>query len=420
MSTVALRARAIELHSTHCMPRDCVGGAAGHTRPSQSATKVPVFRKAACPCGGGCPTCQAKLSDATISQPTDSAEMEADQMADQVMRMPEGRPKPIASALDSANSIHRKCGACEAELTLQRKALPLGQPLSSQVPTHVHSALSSGGHSLDHQTRSFFEPRLGYDLSSVRIHTDSTAGQSARAIDARAYTLGSAIVFAEGEYRPEADGGKRLLAHELAHVIQQGTGKIPTLRRQRAGESADEGEDLCSEDHEAEAREALNNAYHWIRRTIHRINSDHEGTEADLRYYFGDTYDRGTIMLRLGELQEFIREGVIVNCADPSSYPECGPDVLAYCSSYHSLMSRVVNDRTIHVCQPNFHGATASMRIATMVHEASHNYLGTNDHVTYRDIDCRAGTAVRLSDRALSENADSYGCLVYWLGRRDP
>lgn len=71
------------------------------------------------------------------------------------------------------------------------------------------------------QTRSFFEPRIGYELSAVRIHTDSSANRSAAAIDARAYTLGNNIVFGNGEYSPDSDSGRHLLAHELAHVVQQ-------------------------------------------------------------------------------------------------------------------------------------------------------------------------------------------------------
>lgn len=420
MSTVALRARAIELYSTDRTTCDRVGGTSGHTRASQPVTTAPIFRKAACPCGGGCPACQANSSDLNISQPNDPAEIEADQIADRVMRMP----------IDEGASVmgDKRQAAPGKERILQRQALPSNGSAPIQASGHVQSALSSGGVPLHHQTRSFFESRLGYDLSPVRIHIGDAAFASAQAMQARAYTLGTHLVFAKDEYRPEADVGKKLLAHELAHVLQQTTGKIQNLQRQRAGDSVTGGssaslpigEDLCSEAHEAEAREALNNAYHWIRRTIHRINSDHGGTEADLRYYFGDSYDRGAIILRLGELQEFIREGVVLTCADPSSDPECRPSVLAYARSPYPLISRIFNDRIIHVCQPNFHEVTEPIRIATMVHEASHNYLGTDDHVTYSDVDCRAETAARLSDRALSENADSYGCLVYRLGRRDP
>jgi hypothetical protein len=69
--------------------------------------------------------------------------------------------------------------------------------------------------------RRYFNPRFGYDFSGVRVHTDSNAGQAAGAINARAFTLGRDIVFASGQYAPETESGKRLLAHELTHVLQQ-------------------------------------------------------------------------------------------------------------------------------------------------------------------------------------------------------
>jgi hypothetical protein len=85
----------------------------------------------------------------------------------------------------------------------------------------VNGVLNSGGRPLDDATRRFFEPRLGYDLSGVRVHTDAAAIGSAKAVDARAYTLGNNIVFGSGEYDPDSESGRHLLAHELAHVAQQ-------------------------------------------------------------------------------------------------------------------------------------------------------------------------------------------------------
>jgi hypothetical protein len=77
---------------------------------------------------------------------------------------------------------------------------------------------------------------LGYDLSSVRLHADPIADESARAVDARAYTLGRDIVFAEGEFRPSSDTGRELLAHELAHVVQGGTSTRGKLQRTPASQ----------------------------------------------------------------------------------------------------------------------------------------------------------------------------------------
>jgi hypothetical protein len=81
--------------------------------------------------------------------------------------------------------------------------------------------LASPGAPLDAATRAFFEPRFGHDFGNVRVHVDAKAADSARALDALGYTCGQQIVFAREHYAPEAASGKRLLAHELSHVIQQ-------------------------------------------------------------------------------------------------------------------------------------------------------------------------------------------------------
>jgi hypothetical protein len=78
------------------------------------------------------------------------------------------------------------------------------------------------GQALEGSAREFFEPRFGYDFSRVRVHADPRAAASARALGARAYTVGANIVFGPGRYQPGSESGRRLLAHELAHVRQQG------------------------------------------------------------------------------------------------------------------------------------------------------------------------------------------------------
>jgi hypothetical protein len=190
---------------------------------------IQLFRKSSCTCGGGCPTCQGKSGDLKISHPSDPAEIEADRMAERVMRMPLDKASSTSMAgpqnVAASGTIHRKCDSCheeEEQNTVHRKPLHVSNGGPSAAPQTVREAVSSGGRPLDHGTRSFFEPRFGYDLSSVQIHTGPSADQSARTADARAYTLGHDIVFAEGEFHPESETGRHLLAHELAHVVQGG------------------------------------------------------------------------------------------------------------------------------------------------------------------------------------------------------
>lgn len=322
-----------------------------------------VYRKASCACGGGCPACQAKSSGLKISQPNDPAEIEADQIADRVMRMPDDisvvptgpvgvstttpilqrreaegeQPREEGSRCPSwradPESISKRAGefyvrnhltppsqatverikceppiangnygcyvyfsdglvlrvlvretdivvgtgpgpittehpppatplcfyeySCpEGELVLTVKKCQSAKPSGSSgppavvqraalsgamaprtAPSILHDLLNSSGQQLDSATRAFFEPRFGYALSHVRVHSDPLAAYSAESIQSRAYTLGNNIVFGGGEYRPHSESGRRLLAHELAHVVQQSgsDGFAPGQRNPQGG-----------------------------------------------------------------------------------------------------------------------------------------------------------------------------------------
>jgi len=85
---------------------------------------------------------------------------------------------------------------------------------------------SAGGRPLDAGVRSDMEARLGHDFGDVRVHTGARAHESAMSVQAHAYTVGSDIVFADGRFDPGSDSGKRLLAHELTHVVQQRSGPV--------------------------------------------------------------------------------------------------------------------------------------------------------------------------------------------------
>jgi hypothetical protein len=105
------------------------------------------------------------------------------------------------------------------EKTSQRRAANSSK--NSTVSSMVHEVLRSAGQPLNPATRAFMEPRFGHDFGQVRVHTDARAAESARAVNAVAYTAGRHVVFSAGVYSPEAAEGKRLLAHELTHVLQQ-------------------------------------------------------------------------------------------------------------------------------------------------------------------------------------------------------
>jgi hypothetical protein len=143
-----------------------------------------------------------------------------------VMRMADGESAG-ALTIGSVGMVQRKCGCnaasgapCECDQgtqPIQRSAETAGE--ISEAP----QVLRSGGQPLDRTTQGFMESRFGHDFSSVRVHTGGDAAASARSLNAHAYTSGNHIVFAANQYRPATEPGRRLLAHELTHVIQQGS-----------------------------------------------------------------------------------------------------------------------------------------------------------------------------------------------------
>jgi hypothetical protein len=114
-----------------------------------------------------------------------------------------------------------ECDACrkKGDAKLQRRAIATPGP--AFAPPIVHNVLRSSGQPLDAATRFYFEPRFGQDFSGVRIHADSQTASAAEAVNALAYTVGSDIHFGTGQFAPTSTAGRRLLAHELAHVTQQ-------------------------------------------------------------------------------------------------------------------------------------------------------------------------------------------------------
>ncbi len=149
----------------------------------------------------------------SVSTPGDPYEVEADRVADEVMRMPDqagGAPQALRWA--NAGSINRQCASCAA------------QSAGGDLGAVVARGTSGGGSTLDGATRGFMESRFGQDFGHVRVHTGGASADSARSINSLAYTVGSDIVFGDGQYAPQTSEGRRLLAHELTHTVQQGGG----------------------------------------------------------------------------------------------------------------------------------------------------------------------------------------------------
>ena len=186
--------------------------------PVTTISSPTIFRKAACACGGGCDACQHESRALTISKSNDASEVEADMIADKVMRMSQdGHERTVRS--ETAELVQRKysSGVGSARVT-------------GSIASRINSSV--GGEPLAPATRHFFESRFGTSLHDVRIHTGDESARLNTEVSAQAFTLGNEIFFGAGQYQPDTISGRHLIAHELAHVLQQSTNASPFIQRQ--------------------------------------------------------------------------------------------------------------------------------------------------------------------------------------------
>lgn len=191
---------------------------------------------------------QRKTAALEVSQPGDRFEDEAERTAEQVMQSPErdaATQPPVISRMPAAEeetSLSRMCADCaeEKEDAVQRTVGAPEAEIADSAAEDIQRLRNSSGEKLPESERAFFERRFGRDFSQVRLHTGDAAERAARAVNARAFTVGRDIVFGKGQFQPGTREGRRLLAHELTHTVQQGAGGKGTGQVQRqAGDSAD-------------------------------------------------------------------------------------------------------------------------------------------------------------------------------------
>jgi len=189
---------------------------------------------------------QAKLK---IGKPNDIYEQEADRVAEQIV----SSSWSVVNNQKEEGEIQRQTEEEERKReeegeTFQLKKMQGNIPeVTPDIEFRIR-ALRGSGQPLPKSIRAFFESRFGYDFSHVRIHTDPEAAKLARALNAEAFTYGRDIYFGEGKYNPNTLTGKRLLAHKLVHVVQQGNTNFPTLQwkvSDATNEKASQSEKLC-------------------------------------------------------------------------------------------------------------------------------------------------------------------------------
>lgn len=356
-----------------------------------SATS-PVIRSGDAPCSSSLQTLvQPKL---TVGGPDDVYEREADQTADRVLRMED--PLVRRQPAPPVSFLQRKCAHCEEEENLQRKEAGAEATAGRGVESFVNSLGGGKGEPLSVEARQFYEPRFGRDFSRVRVHTDAAAAASAAAINALAYTTGTDIVFNKGQYAPDTASGKKLLAHELTHVAQQGGNKVV----QRL--SFDE----CDGSHQSQVQAAHDHAIRLLHATRRKLwaydGAQPAAVQAALQRHFHTT-SQAVARLVADNLTHllYMCNHVQYECHANEYYGStlawsawCVPftDVLVY---------KLFFDRT-----------DINERANTLIHEWGHKYLCLLDlGYTHEPAYQNSGTT-----RALS-NAEPYGNIAVELGQ---
>jgi len=361
---------------------------------------------------------QAKLA---VGQPGDVYEQEADRVADEVMRMPEPQvqrraeeekekeliqTKPLVKQITPV--VQRQVGKEEREEKeiLQTKELSGKAP---EVTTDLESSIQSlkgGGQILPESVRAFFEPRFSYDFSQVRVHTDVRAAESARVVNAKAFTIGKDVVFGAGQYSPGTSSGKRLLAHELTHVVQQqgklqsslGTSSlIQTLidcgDRDTTGVA--NGEQLVTDAH--------NLAIQWARAAYNQLDDPvSDEVQALLNSHFGPDANRQRIRDRFNGIITRLDRGTVIYLCNSENARRCRDGETEAETDVGAQLGWT------NLCPPFFDLPNSTRRALTLIHEAAHN--------------AGAGGDVYIGDNYPGNNpfnnAESYGQFAFRLGMR--
>lgn len=343
-------------------------------RLESEPTSAVLARSSACGCGV-CAACSA-AAGVRLSEASDSLEQEADAIADHVMRSPApGTPARVrsqqASAASSANA--------------------------SLVP--------AGGDTLDATTRAYMEPRFGADFGAVQVHSGTTAAGQAARFSARAYTVGEHVVFGAGQYQPGSEAGRRLLAHELAHVVQQRAGKVGgTLLRKSSFKSCTGNQPAQLDAAVATAETAMSRAAGVVAGAYGRPAHVSAADRQLLLDHFHTTSqgDMRDILHTYVSIQAAFRKGLSLQCEST-----CPTTATTQTCGYAYNHQWFGGSGPIHICfDPagcDFATTPAPNQTALVIHEAAHRHAGIDDKA-YR----WEPAYPTLSAKQAKDNADSY------------
>lgn len=370
----------------------------------------------------------------TLGAPDDAHEREADAVADRVMRMP-------APGAGPGEPVRRMCAECEEEDALRRqadgeqeeeelqrqsaeeeeepiqaKAGNTGAPdeIGADTAARIRSA-RGGGRPLPGGERGFFGPRLGADLGQVRVHDDGAAAELNRRLGARAFTVGSDVFFARGEYRPGTTAGRHLIAHELAHVLQQRGGDM-AIRRQSIDPSCETRRAIIEEAWSSATTDLLPTTIELIE-LVDRVSQRGLSVDVVAAQYrmisncFGDVgFVAGVgrlsdLLSRFRKIAAAFEAGRTLKCSAPGTTSE-------ECRSYEACV--VDGNATDIFLNESFFdpSKSAERRAVSLIHEMAHSALGAG-HGSSGDavaLDCSKPFETDYRDGR--DNAYSYELLV--------
>jgi hypothetical protein len=329
---------------------------------------------------------QAKLQ---VNEPGDRFEQEADNMANAFVQR---APQSAGVGAQADAQLQRRCAECERESDEVRMS-PASAPnpgIAQGRANDAARAVSGDGRALPAAVRQPFEQHFGQDLSQVQLHTDAATGAAARRINARAYTLGEHIGFAPGEYAPETQRGRHLLAHELTHTLQQRGNQV--LRRYSTTD--------CNETQRGIIRSAVARARAMLNRAIARLTASpvSAATQTLFANHFGAWagWRRDVVVAHLRrDLSLLGDDDLVFQCES-----ECDADDRAY--TYW-----VFGD--IHLCPNWLNDGNLNEQAETAIHEVHHwdllrGHLDLGYHENNSDADTIWIVAVN--------NADAYSELA--------
>ena len=383
------------------------GGRRRSTRPPLTHSKR---SGGSCACGGRCPRCRATPAPMPpVSRPGEASEREADRVAERVLTAPRGDSHATAIEGNPGQRLARK--AVTDTAVAQSNAAPIGE----LTPT--------AGMPLDRTTREFFEARFGRDFSGVRLHTDMRAADTAQALRARAFTVGQHIGFSAGHYAPHTSAGKRLLAHELTHAVQQtppasdqSDQAAPVTVSQRTGAPVISRAPLYPDSSCDSVKDNITRAWptarDWVRVANSRLSSP-ESMSGALQTHFridasdpAHAADLGTVRAVFERMQELFDTDIDNRCTPTNTGDQCTlPDGRKYAAWVHA---GVPADGITHCLASADVGLLSQEQlIETLVHEVAHLADTASTDYSYRH-QAVVTTYSAMTRAQAIHNGDSY------------